>query len=164
MLMTSCPGDQTPDELLLHFVDRLPTTIRDVILARCCMAFGRLDRRASQDLFATFRAILTGPGGAERVYMCAKMTAVVELALYEIEGGDHAAAREALPEIASERFSDLDLTAPLVRKHWRAAREEFMALRSRLLDTGSLHAMLVHASGRRDEAARTSDGKWISPS
>src|SRR5690606_40691056 len=42
-----------------NFIERLPTTIRDVILARCCKAFGRLQLTQYQDLFATFRAIVT---------------------------------------------------------------------------------------------------------
>lgn len=125
----------SPDHALLQFVERLPLTIREVILAHCCMAFGRLQTE-SQDVQATFSAILRRAEGVAPAYSCAKMAAVIELAL-EMEEFDH----DVCESTGSHRF-DIDMQAPLTRKHWQAARTEFQALRGGALSVRSLHTML----------------------
>jgi hypothetical protein len=135
---------RSSDEALLHFIERLPTTIRDIILARCCMAFERLHFTPNQDLFRTFRAILMAPQGKARVYTCAKMAAVVELALYEYgEGDQESIASELLEATGSHRFKNNGLEAPLAQRHWQAACEDFHSLRQGALGAKSLHKMLL---------------------
>lgn len=144
--------DQFPDEVLLSFVEGLPTTIRDVILGRCCMAFGRLDRLPNQNLFATFRAILM-PEGQRHPYLCAKMAAVVELALYECESSSGAAlADELLERTGAPRFVRIDLHARVAEKHARIARDAFMDLRRDVLHTEALSRMLVQVRDRQERA------------
>lgn len=132
-----------PSDVLLKFVARLPTTIRYVILARCCMAFGRLHVTQRQDLLATFRAILTTPVGEQRAYVCAMMTSVVELALHHNGADSQASLVRLLSESpAGQAFGSFDPEAPLVQKHWEAAREDFQALRRSELGTPSLHSAI----------------------
>jgi hypothetical protein len=143
----SRPSDRSPDELLLHFVERLPTTVRDIVLARCCLAYGRWHPTQKQDLFATFRAILQAPEGEMRAYMCAKITAVIELALHDEYPASHATlARELLGPRAHGQLGTVDLESPLTQKHWRAAKEEFLGLRRDGLNVESIHRMLGHAA------------------
>jgi hypothetical protein len=137
---------------VLQFVERLPTTIRDVILARFCMAFGRLQPAANQDLSATFRSILLMPGCEGRAYACARVVAVLELVLHEDSVCIQAAlARELAETTGFRRFSSIDLGAPLPQKHWQHAREEFLALRRTSLSVDSLSRLLARS---RSEPAR----------
>lgn len=142
--------DRFPDEVLLHFIERLPTTIRDIVLARCCKAFGRLQLIPNQDLFATFRAILREAEDEARAYSCAKMIAVVELALQD-DGWRCEAAfdRDLCEATGARRFSTIDLQAPLAQKLWQAAQNEFTALRGGPLSIGSLQNMLGNESEER---------------
>lgn len=150
--------DQSPDEILLKFIEGLPPTVRDVILARCCMAFGRLDASPNQNLFGTFRSILM-PEGQSQAYVCAKMAAVVELALYECDSGSGAAlANELLERTGSHRFVSIDLQAWVAEKHWRAARDAFLELRREALHSESLSRMLVQARDRRERGQRIPGG------
>lgn len=144
-----------PDEVLLHFIERLPTTVREIVLARCCKAFGRLQLVPKQDLFATFCAILRERNDEARVYTCAKMIAAVELAL-EDEGCRSEAAfdRELYDATGARRFSNIDLRAPLTQKLWQAARTEFLKLRSGPLSVRSLHEMLTDAFDEQSDSRR----------
>lgn len=143
-------SSRTPDLTLLHFIERLPTTIREVVLARCCQAFGRLQLRAHQDLFATFRAIVLVPDLELRAYACAKMAAVLELALHDEFAESHSTLAQELDTAAGRQVGSLDLQTPLAQKHWRVAREEFAALRRDGLAVDALSRMLVEApEGRR---------------
>ena len=138
-----------PDLALLHFIERLPTTIREIILARCCQAFNRLQLDQVQDLFATFRAIVSPPELEAQAYALAKMIAVLELALHDEMAGTHSELAERL-EKAGRLGGSLDLQTPLAQKHWQVAREEFFALRRDVLAVDALHQMLVQApEGRR---------------
>lgn len=138
-----------PDLALLYFIERLPTTIREIILARCCEAFDRLQLGKTQDLFATFRSIVSAPDLETRAYTCAKMVAVLELALHDETAATHTELAERL-EKAGRHTGTVDLQTPLAQKHWQVAREEFFALRRDLLAVDALHQMLVHApEGRR---------------
>lgn len=131
-------SDEAPDDVLLRFVEALPTTIRDIVLARCCLAFGRLQHPGEQDLLATFRAILTAPELEARAYTCAKMGAVVELALsVGPSDGRQAAERDRM------RRPDMNLKSALALKHWYAATEEFQALRRDALGTEALRRLLI---------------------
>jgi hypothetical protein len=141
------PGSPSPDEALLDFVGRLPAAMRDLVLARCCMAFDRLHLTPKQDLLATFRAILMTPDGDARAYMCAKMSAVVELALREDgEAVQAAIARASFETAGPDRCDGISLQAPLTQKDWDTARDEFLALRAHALSIKSLHHMLTQAS------------------
>ena len=137
-------SDPSPDNVLLRFVERLPTTIRDVILARFCVAFGRLQPTAHQDLPATFRSILMTPAGEGRIYSCAQAVAVLELVLHEGSACSQEALARALAETAGfQRFQDIDLHAPLAQRHWQNAREELLALRGTTLSVESLSRLLA---------------------
>lgn len=141
---------RSPDEALLNFIERLPTTIREVVLARCCKAFGRLQLTQNQNLFATFKAIVRAQDPETRAYTCAKMIAVLELALHDECAGTHAALAAELEQASGRVAGSYDLQTPLAQKHWRVAREEFFALRKDMLETASLHLMLAQPSeGRR---------------
>lgn len=141
---------RSPDAALLSFIERLPTTIREVVLARCCKAFGRLQLNQNQDLFATFRAIVMASDPEARAYACAMMSAVLELALHDEFAETHAALASQLETALGGHAGSFDLQTPLAQKHWRVAREEFFALRKEALDTASLHLMLAQPSeGRR---------------
>ncbi|HEX7079851.1 MAG TPA: hypothetical protein VF329_02420 [Gammaproteobacteria bacterium] len=149
------PKEESPDAVLLRFVERLPTTIRDIVLARCCTAFGRLQAVPNQDLFATFRAILTAPERENRAYVSAKMAAVLELALHEDSADAHAElARDLYEMTRSPRFENLDLDGPLPQKHWRAAREEFRVLRREFLTVEALHRMVDGGRAPRPEVSQ----------
>lgn len=142
--------ERSPDAALLNFMERLPTTIREVVLARCCKAFGRLQLTQNQDLFATFRAIVTASDPEARAYACAMMSAVVELALHDEFAETHAGLAAQLESAPGGHPGSYDLQTPLAQKHWQVAREEFFALRKEVLDAASLHAMLAQPSeGRR---------------
>jgi len=136
-------NQRSPDAALLNFIERLPTTIRDVILARCCKAFGRLQLTQYQDLFATFRAIVTPNNPEARAYACAMMTAVLELALHDELAVTHTALAAELETAPGRQPGSYDLLTPIAQKHWQAAREEFFALRKEVLDTASLHLLLA---------------------
>jgi hypothetical protein len=152
---------EAPDEVLLHFIDRLPTTIRDVILARCCMAFERLDFTRNQDLSGTFRAILVAPRGKVAVYRCAKMAAVVELALYEYgEADTNSIVSELHATTGSHRFDENSLKAPLAQRHWQAAYDEFLSLRGGALSTRSLYTMLME-EGELDKRSPAADSEKV---
>ena len=141
--------DRSPDTILLHFIERLPTTIREVVLARCCQAFHRLQLGQRQDLFATFRAIVLAQDLETRAYTCAQMIAVLELALHDELAAMHSELAERLEQTGRQPGS-LDLQTPLAQKHWRVAREEFFALRRDVLAVDAVHRMLVDApEGRR---------------
>lgn len=142
---------RSPDVTLLNFIERLPTTIREVVLARCCKAFDRLQLSQNQDLFATFRSIVIAREDQEaRAYACAKMIAALELALHDESAGTHTALASELERSQCRQSGSYDLQTPLAQKHWRVAREEFFALRKDGLDAASLHSMLVEQSdGRR---------------
>jgi hypothetical protein len=130
-------------------MERLPTTIRDVVLARCCQAFNRLQLDKHQDLFATFRAIVSATDVEWRAYTCAKMIAVLELAFQDEVASTHSALALRLEE-SGRQAGSLDLQTPLAQKHWRVAREEFFALRRDALALDALHQMLVVTpEGRR---------------
>jgi hypothetical protein len=135
--------ERSPEHVLLRFVERLPTTIRDVVLARCCIAFDRLQASSPQDLFATFRAILLASDRAPLAYTCAKMISVVELALAV---PDAPFQRDWHAAIQTQRIDAVDWDGPLTRRHWRAAREEFMRLRATVLDVRALSDMLPEAA------------------
>ncbi len=140
---------RSPDQALLHFIERLPTTIREIVLARCCQAFNRLQLGQHQDLFATFRAIVSAPDLETRAYTCAKMISVLELALHDEFAATHSDLAKRLEE-AGRHSGSVDLQTPLVQKHWRVAREEFMALRRDVLGVDAIHQMLVETpEGRR---------------
>jgi hypothetical protein len=141
---------ESPDHVLMRFVERLPTTIRDVILARCCMAFGRL-QRPNQDLVGTFRSILTAPSGEARAYMCAKMVAVVELALHADVDSRDPHDDESADAATPHPFWNAALKAPLIQKHWRAARNEFLSLRKDMLSVDSFQAMLLQPLSRQND-------------
>src|SRR5690554_2298173 len=92
---------ESPLDALLDFAEQPPTTVKDVILARCCLAFDRLQPHVQQDLFATFRAIVVSGEPEQTAYACAQMAAVLELILCSPEsrlpgGWYHAAARHRL--------------------------------------------------------------------
>jgi hypothetical protein len=142
-------SDRSPDTILLHFIERLPTTIREVVLARCCQAFNRLQLEQRQDLFATFRAIVVAHDPEMRAYTCAQMIAVLELVLQHEHAAAHSELAERL-ERAGRPAGSLDLRTPLAQKHWQAAREEFFALRRDALAVDAVHRMIVDApEGRR---------------
>ncbi|MBN1239680.1 MAG: hypothetical protein JXB36_14345 [Gammaproteobacteria bacterium] len=150
--------DPYPEDVLLRFVERLPTTIRDVILARFCMAFGRLQPTDNQDLSATFRSILMTPAGEARAYACAQAVAVLELVLHEGSAcSQEALARELAGTAGSRRFEGIVLDAPLAQRHWHNAREELLALRATSLGIDALCRLLAnrldaseHRSSRHD--------------
>lgn len=140
---------RSPDQALLNFIERLPTTIREIVLARCCQAFNRLQLDQAQDLFATFRAIVSAPNPEARAYACAKMISVLELALHDECAATHSELAQRL-ERAGRPTGSSDLQTPLAQKHWRVAREEFFALRREVLGVDALHQMIVQApEGRR---------------
>jgi len=130
----------SPDDVLVHFVERLPTTVKDVILARCCMAFGRLQPMPQQDLFATFRAILKGRNAGQAAYTCAQMIAVLELILCSPEAPLPAEWHEAA---AAQRLDNINMQSPLTQKHWKAAQDDFIQLRETILHAQSLRVMLM---------------------
>jgi hypothetical protein len=130
---------EAPDDALLEFVEALPATVKDVILARCCMAFGRLQPVPRQNLSATFRAIVQAGGPPQAAYTCAQMIAVLELVLCSPEAPLPAAWHEAG---AAQRLHNIDMQSPLTQKHWDAAREEFSQMRVTLLHARSLQRLL----------------------
>src|SRR5690606_26519171 len=94
-------------------------------------------------------AIVSASDLEQRAYTCAKMIAVLELALHDELAETHADLAERL-EQAGRQTGSMDLRTPLAQKHWRVAREEFFALRREMLCVDSLHEMLVAApEGRR---------------
>jgi hypothetical protein len=120
------------------------------------MAFERLHFTPNQDLLRTFRAILIAPQGKARAYRCAKMAAVVELALYEYgEGHRESIAGELLETTGSHRFDNNNVEAPLAHRHWQASHDEFLSLRRGALSIKSLHLMLMEEveSDKRSPAA-----------
>jgi hypothetical protein len=131
---------EAPDDALLDFVDELPATVKDLILARCCMAFGRLQPVPRQDLSATFRAIVRAGDAVQAAYTCAQMVAVLELVLCSPDAPLPAAWHEAA---AAQRLYNIDMQSPLTRKHWEAAHEGFSRLRATLLHSQSLRRMLL---------------------
>lgn len=148
---------ESPVDALLDFVEQLPTTVKDVILARCCMAFDRLQPDPQQDLFGTFRAILVRGDAEEAAYACAQMTAVLELTLCSPEVR---LPKEWYEAAVAERLDDVDLESPLPQKHWSAAQDDFARLRSTRLHPQSLRLMLIRASAREaDTAEREHDDR-----
>jgi hypothetical protein len=143
-------SQRSPDAALLHFIERLPTTIREVVLARCCQAFGRLQLTQHQDLFATFRAIVMAAEPEARAYACARMIAVLELTLHDEFAETHSELARELEKAPCRPAGSFDLRTPLAQKHWQGAREEFFNLRKDALGTESLYRMLVQPlEGRR---------------
>jgi hypothetical protein len=140
---------RSPDSILVHYIEHLPTTIRDVVLARCCQSFNRLQLDQHQDLFATFRAIVSAPDVECRAYTCARMIGVLELAFQDEFASTHADLALRL-EQSGRLAGSLDLQTPIAQKHWGVAREEFFALRRDVLAVDALHQMLVVTpEGRR---------------
>jgi len=126
----------------LDFVEQLPTTVKDVVLARCCMAFDRLQPDPQQDLSATFRAIIVSGDDGQTAYTCAQMAAVLELILCSPEarlprGGCEAATGQRLGGTWG---------SPLAQKHWSAAQDDFARLRTTALHPQSLRMMLIRDS------------------
>jgi hypothetical protein len=64
-----------------------------------------------------------------------------------MEGFDH----DVCESTGSHRF-DVDMNAPLIRKHWQSAREEFAALRQGALSVHTLYTMLLAEDGENDDA------------
>jgi hypothetical protein len=120
----------TPADLLKAFAANLPTTIRDLILARCCIGFGRLEGRPNQDLLAAFDEIMDEVKGHELAYRCAMMAGAMELALQN-EGPDpESFNREMYEQLGNPMFKAKELQAPLDKRHWAQAVEEYDVLRS----------------------------------
>jgi hypothetical protein len=136
---------ESPVDALLDFAEQLPTTVKQVILARCCMAFGRLQPDVQQDLFATFRAIVVSAEAGQAAYVCAQMAAVLELTLCSPEAP---LPREWYRAAADQRLDRIDLDSALAQKHWRAAQDEFARLRNTLLHPQSLRMMMILESTR----------------
>src|SRR5690606_18705690 len=105
---------ESPLDALLDFAEQLPTSIKDVILARCCLAFDRLQPHVQQDLFATFRAIVVSGNPAQAAYACAQMAAVLELTLCSPESHLPPEWYEAA---SRHRLVAVDLDSALAQKH-----------------------------------------------
>ncbi len=74
--------------------------------------------------------------------MCAKMIAVLELALHDETAETHTGLAQRLMQ-SGRHNTNIDLQTPLAQKHWRGARDEFFALRRDGLGAESLKSMLI---------------------
>ena len=123
-----------PVAALVGFADRLPTTIREVVLFRCCLGLEPLtidDRRDYREQFASFLEKATMPS---KVFRCAMMIGAMEFALREEE-----VSNKLWREHGNEVLRDVALRAPLRARHWKKAQEEFRKLRKGPLGNDALH-------------------------
>jgi hypothetical protein len=113
--------DQTPDQVLLAFLDALPATIREPVLFKCCFGteasgFAEL---ALEDRLTILDQFIHKPGNSHS-YRCAQLLGVIEVIL----------VGPANPR--DDR--------PLSERHLAQARETFMALRQGPLSAEALSA------------------------
>lgn len=131
--------DPTPGDILKEFADSIPVTIAGNVLARCCIAFDRLEARPGQDLLATFKAIVDEATGIDLGYRCAMMCGVLELAL---EGGGPSDRAALFHELADEHdnatFRQMEFQVPLQERHREDAVARFRELREDVLSAPSL--------------------------
>lgn len=134
---------KTSDVVLIDYVEGLPTTIKDVVLARCCMAFDKLEFGHDENLLALFTSIIQPAGRASPIgiiYECAKMIGVISLALETGTLDYEAFYRHLHEQTGGQMFNEMSLRAPLADKHWQAAREQFQSLLEGPLSPPSLRS------------------------
>lgn len=135
-------GEFDPAAILMRFAEGLPATIRDIVLARCNLAFGHHKRMmpdSEESQLDIFRSLFTAKHAVDRGYEIAKICGVLELAVEFDE--DHEQFTESLaakhPEI--ESFATYAAQAPLKTRHFEQAHAQFAELRSGPLSPRVLH-------------------------
>ena len=132
-----------PNEILFDFLERLPITIKEVVLARTCMAFGKLGLEPEQDLMATLRTV-AGHSPTDLPFRISALCGAVELALIHEQNDEDIYKRLSAEHPESELFAKMALQAPLKDKHWQSSVESFALLRSGPLSAPALRAWLFH--------------------
>lgn len=128
----------TPLDILREFGLGLPTTMRDVVLARCCMGFGLLEGKANQDIPGDFAKALSGIDTIEAGYRCAAWCGVMELALFDEPNENGWIDKLAAEHPGNDTFTRMALQQPLKRKHWQDAAAQFHDLRQGVLSPEAL--------------------------
>ena len=122
---------EEPDEILKSFVHGLPTTIREVIHAQCCIAFDHFEAKPGFDFSSAFDELIDqSKKGREtwRALQVAKMLGVIDVLLVP-----DPLFREVHEKLAEEHdepfFAEMALRAPLRERHFERARQEYLELR-----------------------------------
>jgi hypothetical protein len=133
------PGGERsePDEVLLDFLAKLPSTIRDSVLAGCLIAFDLVRLDPDRDALTDLREALKEGSATGRPYQCAMLMGAVELCLEQLKG-DAEYYQELWAEHGIESFRDMALRAPLRDRHYEGSREAFRKLREDALSPRTL--------------------------
>jgi hypothetical protein len=124
--MDPMPGepqpDRSPDQVVLDFLDVLPTTIREQVLFKCCFGVEAADFAdlALEDRLAILDKFLRDPGFSTS-YRCAQLIGVVEMVLEPPASKAKKPLMERHLEAARDRFAELrrDLLSPQALAAWQ---------------------------------------------
>jgi hypothetical protein len=129
------------DDALCEFLDGLPTTIRDLVIGRCCLALRLLKARPLFDAPPLDRLLWRHLESQEPVYRASDLAHVI--GTIEIVLEPDLIDRETLyrgldDQDPSPDFNLSALESPLRSRHFASARERFRELRTGDLSPSSL--------------------------
>jgi hypothetical protein len=117
------------DQAIISFLENLPIAIRDNVVSRCCIAFGRLkiDDNLEQRI-TVLKSVRNAPDPLVKGYECAKMIGAIELAL-EDDGDMSELYEEFYRDHDAIEFLESSLREPLVARYFANSRKSFQTLR-----------------------------------